>query len=211
MILLVLVYPVRPRRGDSLNAAQRIHPTVFLSILGRLAETRPYIGDIAFQYHLLLIVWVSGNFFHFSRLTVNQRASRTVVSVFLGISEPNRRNVMRDRKCGLLGTAMVLVYLVIGSAVIAEDQPPYAPLPALRLVDSPGGEVISCWRLGFRERVRVLFTGRIWVSLMCFTYDVTPSYLGTIMKEVFTHPDDNKKWINRFYCWIKWRFRKRVK
>ena len=44
--------------------------------------------------------------------------------------------------------------------VFAKDQPEYQPLPALR-IDSPEGEVISCWKMSFKERMKVLFFGRV--------------------------------------------------
>lgn len=34
--------------------------------------------------------------------------------------------------------------------VFAKDQPEYQPLPALR-IDSPTGEVVSCWKSGYRR------------------------------------------------------------
>ena len=65
----------------------------------------------------------------------------------------------------------------------AEDQPEYQPLPALKY-DNQYGEVISCWKLSFRERLRILFGGKIWLSLMMFGKPLTPSYLTTIKSEV---------------------------
>ena len=62
------------------------------------------------------------------------------------------------------------------NVVFAKDQPEYQPLPALKL-DSPEGEVISCWRMSFKERIKVLFTGKVWVSLMSFNKPLTPSFL----------------------------------
>ena len=73
--------------------------------------------------------------------------------------------------------------------VFAKDQPEYQPLPALR-IDSPTGEVISCWKLSFKERIKVLFFGRLWLSLMSFNKPLTPSYMAVNRKEVYSHPDD---------------------
>jgi len=81
------------------------------------------------------------------------------------------------------------------NTVFAKDQPQYQSLPALRLEDSPGGEVITCWGLSFKERLKILFTGKMWVSLMMFGKDVTPSYLSVNREEVYYHPsDDAPKW-----------------
>ena len=41
------------------------------------------------------------------------------------------------------------------------NMPTVKPLPLLRVK----GMCISCWRLSFVERVQVLLTGRIWLSL----------------------------------------------
>ena len=80
--------------------------------------------------------------------------------------------------------------------VFAKDQPEYQPLPALRL-DSPNGEIISCWKLSFKERVKIMFTGRVWVSLMSFNKPLTPSFLSADRKEIYSHPDDQIKLIDR--------------
>lgn len=88
--------------------------------------------------------------------------------------------------------------------VFAKDQPEYQPLPALR-INTPEGEVISCWKMSFSERLRVLFTGRVWLSLMSFNKPLTPSYMAVRRKEVYSHPDDKdlkqivKKNVKLFY------------
>lgn len=49
----------------------------------------------------------------------------------------------------------------------AENQPEYGSLPALKL-DTPEGHVITCWKLSFKERLRILFFGRdlrLWNSI----------------------------------------------
>jgi len=80
----------------------------------------------------------------------------------------------------------------------AENQPEYRPLPALK-IEGKDGAVVSCWKLSFKERIRVLIFGRVWVSLMSFNKPLTPSYLSTKRRDVFTHPDDNKHWYQRFF------------
>lgn len=82
------------------------------------------------------------------------------------------------------------------NVVFAKDQPEYKPLPALK-IDSPQGEIISCWKMSFIERLKALFTGRIWVSLSSYNKPLTPSYLSVNRKDVYSHPDDKvKKFIN---------------
>lgn len=70
------------------------------------------------------------------------------------------------------------------NVVYAENQPEYLPLPAYK-VDSPQGQVISCWKLSFRERIRILFTGMLWVSLLSFNRPLTPSFFTTKKSDLF--------------------------
>ena len=83
--------------------------------------------------------------------------------------------------------------------VFAKDQPEYQPLPALKL-DTPEGEVISCWKMSWKERINVFITGRVWLSLMSFNKPLTPSFMSVNRKNVYYHPDDTKfgRWINHF-------------
>lgn len=73
------------------------------------------------------------------------------------------------------------------NVVFAKDQPEYLPLPAFRN-DSAEGEVISCWQLSFGERVKILFTGKLWVSLMSFNKPLTPSFFTVNKSEVLCKP-----------------------
>lgn len=76
----------------------------------------------------------------------------------------------------------------------AKDQDEYNTLPALRL-DTPQGEVISCWRMSFKERIKILFFGRVWLSLMSFNKPLTPSYMSVYRSDVYSHPDDSVSWV----------------
>lgn len=64
--------------------------------------------------------------------------------------------------------------------IIAKNQPEYLALPAKRY---PDGMIVSCWRLGFLERLRVFFTGRIFVSMLTFNRGISPLKLETSWKE----------------------------
>lgn len=57
---------------------------------------------------------------------------------------------------------------------IAKDQPQYLTLPAFRN-DSKEGEVIFCMKLNFFERIKMLFTGRLWCCLFTFGGKLQPS------------------------------------
>jgi hypothetical protein len=74
------------------------------------------------------------------------------------------------------------------NVTFAKDQPEYQPLPAFRS-DSPQGEVITCWNLSFRERLRVLFKGEIWLSMLTFNKPLTPSFMTTKKSDVLVTED----------------------
>lgn len=69
--------------------------------------------------------------------------------------------------------------------VYAKDQPEYIPLPGHKVRDERG-EFIFCMGLSFRERLRVLFTGKIWCSLLTFNKPLTPSFFTTKKSDLFT-------------------------
>jgi len=76
--------------------------------------------------------------------------------------------------------------------VYAEDQLEYQPLPVLKL-ESPQGEVIACWKMSLIERLKVLFTGKVWLKLMSFNKPLTPSYVTVHRKEVYSLPTDKER------------------
>jgi len=79
----------------------------------------------------------------------------------------------------------------------AKDQDEHNTLPALRL-DTPQGEVISCWKMSLKERIKILFFGRVWLSLMSFNKPLTPSYMSVNRQDVYSHPDDSVRWQKLF-------------
>ena len=68
------------------------------------------------------------------------------------------------------------------NVVFAKDQPEYIPLPALK-IDGPNGEVISCWKLSFKERILVLLFGKVWLSTLTFNKPLSPSFLAADRKK----------------------------
>lgn len=70
----------------------------------------------------------------------------------------------------------VIPGLNLPETVFAKDQPEYIPLPAYR---SDDGYVVTRWRLTFRERVRVLLRGDIWLSCLTFNRPLQPVKLET--------------------------------
>jgi len=80
----------------------------------------------------------------------------------------------------------------------AKDQPEYRTLPAFRN-NTPQGEVITCWKLSFKERLRVLFFGCVWLNLLTFNKPLTPSFMTTNKFDIFNKPKHNwKKFLNRY-------------
>jgi len=63
------------------------------------------------------------------------------------------------------------------TVVIAKDQPPYRPLPAYRQPADPEGRVICCWSLTWRERFKLLFTGKLWHHILTFNGPLQPQLL----------------------------------
>ena len=53
----------------------------------------------------------------------------------------------------------------------AKDQPEYLPLPAYRQDD---GTVVSCWKLSWREALRLLLTRRLWLLQLTFHAPLQP-------------------------------------
>jgi hypothetical protein len=53
--------------------------------------------------------------------------------------------------------------------IFATQQPQYMELPAHRSDDATGA-VTTCYQLSFKERVKVLFVGRVWLQLLTFDW-----------------------------------------
>lgn len=87
--------------------------------------------------------------------------------------------------------------------VYAENQKEYMPLPALTFENDSQGNVISCWRLNWREKLLILFTGKVYLNLLSFNKPLTPSYLAVNRKEIYAMPDDKIKWWERLLFYKK--------
>lgn len=57
------------------------------------------------------------------------------------------------------------------NVVLGEKQPEYIALPAHK---SPDGAVLTCWKLSWRERLKLLFTGRVWSHQLTFNMPLQP-------------------------------------
>lgn len=62
--------------------------------------------------------------------------------------------------------------------VIAENQPPYLPFPVYSDLEASGeGRITACWKLSLKERLTVLFTGKIWHQILTFNRPLQPQKL----------------------------------
>jgi hypothetical protein len=59
------------------------------------------------------------------------------------------------------------------NTVIAKDQPEYLPLPA-HVSKGDNGEVISCWKMSWRERIKALLRGKVWLCVWTFNAPLQP-------------------------------------
>lgn len=57
------------------------------------------------------------------------------------------------------------------NVIYAKNQPEYRPLPAHKTKD---GVVTSCWQMTFKERLKVLFFGKIYLSMLTFNMPLQP-------------------------------------
>ena len=64
------------------------------------------------------------------------------------------------------------------SVIYAEHQPQYRSLPAHKFGDAEG-RIACCWSLTWRERLRVLLTGKIWQQVLTFNQPLQPQLLTT--------------------------------
>lgn len=62
------------------------------------------------------------------------------------------------------------------TVIYAKDQPEYLPLPAHQFKD-PAGTIAFCWKLSWKERLKVLFSGVIWHRVLTFNQPLQPQIL----------------------------------
>ena len=60
------------------------------------------------------------------------------------------------------------------TTVIAKDQPPYFPLPAYMEED---GTMVFCWKLSFKELIKVIWTRKVWHLVKTFNRPLQPQLL----------------------------------
>jgi len=61
----------------------------------------------------------------------------------------------------------------------AGDRPGYKKLSAFYDKTQTEGVVLTCYKFSFAERLRVLFRGRLWLSVMTFNSPLQPQFPST--------------------------------
>lgn len=74
------------------------------------------------------------------------------------------------------------------NVVYGKDQPEYMPLPALKFDD---GMVVTCWKLSWKELVKLIFTRKVWHSMLTFNKPLQPTLLTVNRKDLFIK-DENQ-------------------
>ena len=69
------------------------------------------------------------------------------------------------------------------NVVYAKDQKEYQPLPALKFED---GTVVTCWVLSWKEVIKLVFTRKVWLSVLTFNKPLQPTLLTVNKGELFT-------------------------
>ena len=57
----------------------------------------------------------------------------------------------------------------------AENQPEYLSLPTYK---TKSGEVTSCWKLSFFDKLRIIITGRMFLSILTFNNPLQPQKMS---------------------------------
>jgi len=68
--------------------------------------------------------------------------------------------------------------------VIAKNQPQYEPLPCHIDREDDWRPVTSCWSLSFKERIKLLFVGRVYFQLCTFGGKVQPQKASTCIDDL---------------------------
>ena len=71
----------------------------------------------------------------------------------------------------------------------AKDRPKYQALPVLKM---ESGELLSCWKLTWKERLQILFAGKLWISLLTFNQPLQPLLPMTKKPEFITLKEDSE-------------------
>ena len=59
------------------------------------------------------------------------------------------------------------------NVIWAKNQKEYQPLPA----HTDQRQTVSCWKLEWRERIKLFFTGKLWLQQMNFGEPLQPQFM----------------------------------
>lgn len=65
--------------------------------------------------------------------------------------------------------------------ILGDEQNEYKPLPAQQISDDV---IITCWDVSFEEKIKILFTGKIWLGVMTYGKNLQPILLSTNKKTI---------------------------
>ena len=71
------------------------------------------------------------------------------------------------------------------NVIFAENQDEYKQLPAYYDKTQDEGVVVTCYKLSFVERLRVLFFGKLWLAVMTFNNSLQPQLPSTKKSDIF--------------------------
>lgn len=60
--------------------------------------------------------------------------------------------------------------------IYAKDQPEYIPLPAYKWKD---GTVVSRWKLSWKERLQILFSGNLFLAIKTYNNPLQPVLISS--------------------------------
>ena len=72
------------------------------------------------------------------------------------------------------------------TVVYAQHQDEYLQLPAYQHRNNEG-QITCCWGLSWRERLKILFTGKLWHGILTFDQPLQPQLLSTDKPEMLRH------------------------
>lgn len=72
---------------------------------------------------------------------------------------------------------MTLIEFPEQTTTIAKSQPGYLPMPAHMFFNDSQGRIACCWQLTWRDRIKLLITGKIWHQILTFDKPLQPQLL----------------------------------
>ena len=79
------------------------------------------------------------------------------------------------------------------NVAIAKDQPEYQTLYAYKVPNDLMGRTVTRWKLSWKERLKLLFTGVLWHEIATFNQSLQPQYLSVHKDETSLPSDEDSK------------------